>query len=252
MNGPIVKPLLLLGLIFSAAAYGGTTIRVGVTENDPAPGMMFENQPMTRLTGGLWKDLLDAAGKEMGMQVVYIPLARKRMELQLHSGQIDMVCNTNPAWWREPRLFRWSKNLSEQVERLVSPVSFQPSIQSVEQLAGLRIGTIIGYKYPQLEQVFAQGAQRIDQQQGNYQLRATVSGVVDVAIVDELSYGWWQKNNTHDARRIKQHPLIFSRLPLGCALSSRSAVSLEKLDQAITTLEKKGSLQAIHQPYRHY
>lgn len=249
MNGAAVRPLLLAGLVFTANAHAETAIRVGVTENDPSPAMIFENQPNTRLAGGLWKDLLDAVGKEMGVPMLYIPLARKRMEPQLQNGQIDMVCNTNPAWWREPRLFRWSQSLSEQQERLISPVSFQPTIQSIDQLAGLRIGTIIGYQYPQLDQVFAK-ATRVDQQQGNYQLRATVSGVVDVAIVDDLSYSWWQRNNAQDASKTKRHPLIISKVPLGCAISSRAALSLKKLDQAITALEKKGQLHAIHQQYR--
>lgn len=252
MNGQAASALLLSGLTLATGAHGGTPIRIGVSENDPSPAMIFERQPVTRLTGGLWKDLLDTLGREMDVPVEYIPLARKRMESQLQNGQIDMVCNTNSVWWHEPRLFRWTKNLSEQTERLVSPTSFQPTIQSAEQLIGLRIGTIVGYQYPLLEPVLAQGAKRIDQQQGNYQLRATVSGVVDVAIVNELSYGWWQKNNAKDAQRIKLHPLIFSRLPLGCALSSRSAVNLDKLDQVITTLEKKGTLHAIHQPYRYH
>lgn len=245
MNGKIAS--LLLGLCIGSAH--ADALRVGVTENDAAPLVIFQRTPQLQLSGGLWKDMLDEVGRQLGREIRYVPLPRKRLNRELQQGRIDMVCNTNPAWWHEPQLYQWSQPLSEQVERLVSPVGSPLQINSHAQLKGLRIGTVIGYRYPQLDEAFAAGAQRVDQQQANLQLRATASAVVDVAVIDELSYGWWQAQHANEASQVMLQPLVLARSPLSCALSQRSDLPLAKLNRAISTLDKQGVLAAKRIPY---
>ena len=255
MNGKTAKrwpqrlagTLCLLALSLPAIA---DTLTVGVTENDAAPSMIFSYSPRLQLDGGVWKDLLDSIGHQLGWQIAYLPLARKRMDSYLQSGQIDMVCNTNPAWWEAPERFHWSLPLSEQVERFVSPLTRPERITSLAQLNGRRIGTVIGYHYPALEHAFAHGAQRLDQQQGNLLLRSAASGMVDVAVVDELSFAWWLKNNLPEARQVRLQPLVLSRMPLSCALSSQSRLSVTHFNHAIRTLQQQGVLAARLKPYQ--
>ncbi len=259
MNGKTAKrwPQRLAGALCllavtlpAAAADDDHTLTVGVTENDAAPSMIFSYSPQPQLDGGLWKDLLDSIAHQLGQRVQYLPLARKRMDSYLQGGQIDMVCNTNPAWWEAPERFHWSLPLSEQVERFVSPLTLHERITSLSQLNGRRIGTVIGYHYPALAHAFAHGAQRIDQQQGNLQLRAAASGVVDVAVVDELSFAWWLKNNLREAHQVQLQPLVLSRMPLSCALSRRSHLAPASLNHAIRTLQQQGVLAARLKPYQ--
>lgn len=236
----------LLALAGSAQA---TPLTVGVTENDAAPSLVFLRTPQLQLTGGLWKDLLDEVGRRLGREVRYLPLARKRLGSYLQSGDIDLACNSNPAWWDEPRLFYWSLPLGEQIERFVTPAHTRQRITDLSQLNGMRIGTIIGYHYPRLDDAFANGAQRIDQQQGNLQLRAVATNVVDIAVIDELSYAWWQKHNSTEARQVTLQPLVLSRQPLSCALSRRSSLTLDSLNQVISAMDKQGTIKAIYRPY---
>lgn len=257
MNGKTAKrwpqrlagALCLLAVTLTAAA-NDNTLTVGVTENDAAPSMIFSYSPQPQLDGGVWKDLLDSIAHQLGQRVAYLPLARKRLDSYLQNGQIDMVCNTNPAWWEAPERFHWSLPLSEQVERFVSPLTLHERITSLSQLNGRRIGTVIGYHYPALAYAFAHGAQRIDQQQGNLQLRAAASGVVDVAVVDELSFAWWLKNNLREAHQVQLQPLVLSRMPLSCALSRRSHLAPASLNHAIRTLQQQGVLAARLKPYQ--
>ena len=208
MNGKTAKrwpqrlagALCLLAATLTATA-ADDTLTVGVTENDAAPSMIFSYSPQPQLDGGVWKDLLDSIGHQLGQRVEYLPLARKRMDSYLQNGQIDMVCNTNPAWWEAPERFHWSLPLSEQVERFVSPLTLHERITSLSQLNGRRIGTVIGYHYPALAYAFAHGAQRIDQQQANLQLRAAASGRGACIVTDDpyLYFArltqWWRREH---------------------------------------------------------
>lgn len=240
---------LLFGLLTGPLCLAGGVLKIGVTDADAPPIVELAADGHT-LRGGLSRELGDALAAQLHMTPEYQVLARKRIEPMVESGRIHIVCNANPEWYGNATRLLWSHELYPQVERAIS-LHDLPDIHKAEELEGKRIGTIFGYNYPTLERLWASGrSSRVEEAKQELLLKSLQKQLTNVAINSELEFAWWARNHPHDAHDFKLHPLVVTSMPTMCAVSPHAPLSLARLNQAIDSLHRRGTLQAILKRYQ--
>ena len=182
----------------------------------------------------------------MGVAIRYAAVPRKRLLGELQAGQVDFVCTYQPAWLPSAGL-QWSQAFFRQNDVLLSRAD-APAPRVLAELAGQRIGTTLGFVYPELEQALGSGFRREDAPSAEANLRKLAVGRLPHVVVE-------QRLLRHLAQRSGQfaaptHPPL--RLPAQrtrCALAAQAPVTLRQLNEAIAAIERDGSLARLYSQY---
>jgi len=89
-----------------------------------------------------------ALAHHMGRKVRFIGLPRKRMAAALVAGEGDILCGFTPEWM--PGALEWSHPFIPVGDVLLSSANV-PAPTRIEELKGKRIGTVLGFSYPDVE-----------------------------------------------------------------------------------------------------
>ncbi|UUZ54956.1 hypothetical protein LP419_03085 [Massilia sp. H-1] len=95
------------------------------------------------------KEVGDALARELQLDPAYLVLPRKRVEAALLSGQADLLCDLRPEWL-DGKQWHWTESVFSNNMIIVSR-SETPSLARLSQLSGERVGTVLGYRYPEVE-----------------------------------------------------------------------------------------------------
>lgn len=240
-------PCLLL--LASPALLATPLLRVGVSESDAAPIVVLDAK--RELASGLSKELGEALARTLGTRAEFVVLSRNRVEPALQAAKVDLVCNSNPAWFANSQRYGWSRDFYPQIERVVTLNNHPRTIRSSDDLAALRLGVIRGYHYPVLEPLWqSHRAERANHPHLDSSLKALGLGMVDAVISSELELAAWVKLNPQAGKQLRMQPWVVSTLQTQCAVAPGGQYSVAALDQAIARLEKQGDIQRILQRYR--
>lgn len=240
---------LSLLLWISPAVLAVPLLRVGVSESDAAPIVVLNAQ--RQLSSGLSKELGEALARVLDTRAQFVVLSRNRVEPALQSGKIDLICNSNPAWFINADRYGWTRDFYPQIERVVTLQNHPRTIRSSDDLAALRLGVIRGYHYPALEPLWQNHtAERANHPHLDSSLKALGLGMVDAVISSELELAAWAKRNPQPGQQLRMQPWIISTLQTKCAVAPEGQYSVSALDHAIARLEKQGEIQRILQSYR--
>jgi polar amino acid transport system substrate-binding protein len=235
-----------LGILFALSARTGPALAADlVMIVDASTEMPWAQLQKNQVLAGLQQDLGQALAKQLGRDLRFLVLPRKRIAKALEAGEADLVCGLLPKWFAGP--FDWSLPLLPDGELILSLASAaQP--KTLADLHGRPLGTVNGFVYPELEQTLGQGFVREDAPNAAANLRKLNLGRMQYAVVNQL-YADYQRRQ--GAIKVALNPdLLLSRYVMPCALSRRSKVKLDELNQAITQLEKGGALQRMIGAYR--
>lgn len=197
-----------------------------------------------RLAGGILKDLGDAIALRLGRTARYVSLPGKRVEQALAAGQADVVCNVMPGWISGD--FAWSRPLIPNAGIIISHRD-APIIRSLGDLAGQRVGTVLGYKYPVLEPVLGKLFQREDASTMQHALLKMEAGRNKHAIGERLELEYGMRVNKALALR---EDLVFETYRTSCAISRASKIPLADIEQATAGLLASGVVDVILARYR--
>ena len=224
-------------------------LRIGVAESDAPPIVVLNAS--RQLVSSLSYDLGQALAGELGVRAQFRLLSRNRVEPAVEHSEVDLVCNANPAWFSNAARLGWTRDVYPQVERVVTSNTLPRQIAANLDMAGLRIGVIRGYHYPELDKLWQDSrATRVDHQRLDSVLKALGLGAVDAVISSELELSGWARNNAAAAQRIKMQPWVVSTRQTYCAVAPKARHGLKQLDRAIASLERKGELLRILQRYQ--
>ncbi|HZX28525.1 MAG TPA: ABC transporter substrate-binding protein, partial [Telluria sp.] len=137
----------LCALACGPAAAGPAEIVFLAPQNHAMPIARFEHG---RLAGGILKDLGDAIAARLGVPARFVSVPSKRVALALRAGEADGVCYVLPGWIDGD--YRWTQPIIPNGVAVVAHGG-APVVHSLSDLAGHRVGTVLGYRYPLLEQV---------------------------------------------------------------------------------------------------
>lgn len=198
-----------------------------------------------RVHEGLHLDLAVALSGQLRRPVLMKALPRKRIAQELQAGRADLVCDYQAAWLPGP--FRWSRAFVPDRTVLLTAAAL-PAPEDVAALAGLRIGTVLGYAYPEVEAVLGAGFQRDDAPDAIANLRKLALGRVGHALTGQRLLDYRRRTGSFSAAL--HPPLVVAEVMGQCALSPRSDLDLPTLDEAIRRIVSEGELARILARYR--
>lgn len=241
MRSRLALSALLLGLLGPAARGAEPpALRIIAPTNLTEPLVRFE---AGQLRGGLLKELGDALARQLGRPAHYLSLPSKRVGEALRSGEGQLVCYVMPGWIDGD--FDWSLPVIPNAE-VIAARPEAPPLRSIADLAGQRVGTVLGYRYTHL---FAEGASRLpferfDAPDTRANLAKLAAGRMNYAVVDELALRDFQRRQPDSGLKLA---LLLSRYTAQCALSRGAGLSIEELNRALQTLQQDGSLARLLQ-----
>lgn len=243
MGDGLIKAGLIAGAVLCWAARAvAADLTVLVDASAELPWAHLQNETVA---SGIHRDLGEALAQQLGREARFLVLPRKRVTAALAAGQADIYCAALPGWLPGP--FGWSRAFLP-ISELVLSLASAPRPAALADLAGVPIGTVSGFIYPELERQLGGGLVRDDGPNASANLRKLVVGRVKHATSDQLFVDY--------QRRIGQlnvplHPyLVFSSYQTRCAVSRHSRVGVAQLDVAITALVNAGTMHALLAQYR--
>jgi ABC-type amino acid transport substrate-binding protein len=197
------------------------------------------------LVDGIHKDVGEAIAGTLGRRAVFRLLPRKRITQALVAGEADMICLYVPEWLPGP--LDWSRPFFPLAEVIISNRTARRPL-SLKELAGQRIGTVLGYRHPGLDDVLGTGFVREDSASSELNLRKLAAGRIDYAITSAIYLDYRLQLN--DPPLQLHEPLLVKTYRLQCAVSRRGRVGVADIDLAIARIVKDNALARILGRYK--
>lgn len=243
---PGLRPAAALAVSAAAcllsAARAAEPLRVLI---DASTEMPWAQRQGDAIIGGIHHDLAQALAQRLGREARFVPLPRKRLAQALAQGQGDILCGTRPDWLPGP--FDWSRATLPDAELVVSRAEARRP-REVADLAGVPIGTISGFVYPEIEQALGASFVRSDAPNAAANLRKLKLARMQHATFNQQFIDYQRRQGQLSE---PLHPyLVLSSYQLKCALSRRAPMRLAEVDIALQSLVADGSLRALLVRYR--
>jgi ABC-type amino acid transport substrate-binding protein len=206
------------------------------------PLARFENG---RLVDGIQKDIGDALARNMDRTARFVILPRKRIVRALEAGDADVLCNYVPEWLDGS--FDWSRPFIPIGEVLIADRSV-PRPQSIADIAGRTVGTVLGYQHPEFEQVLGKNFVREDAPSAEINLRKLAAGRIKYAVAGKAFFDYRMKLGDLD---LNVYPPLVVKTYMGqCAVSRKGHVAVDEVDRAIARIVNDGTMTQIMWRYR--
>ncbi|MBE6563877.1 MAG: amino acid ABC transporter substrate-binding protein [Ruminococcaceae bacterium] len=189
-------------------------------------------------------DLAVAVGDELGMQVKFQPIDWNSKEVELDSGRIDCIWNGMSATTERQEIMQLTNQYLN--NRIVVMVKKGVSVNTVEELAALNIGTQAGsasFEVMEAHEKFADFSAKI-QTYDTYDevIMALDAGRVDCMVVDEV-LGSYKNNQAGNPYEVAAFNFGDDYYAIGCKKGNTELV--DKLNNAIKTLIDNGEAAEI-------
>jgi polar amino acid transport system substrate-binding protein len=197
-----------------------------------------------RLSGGILMDLGVAIAQRLGRTARFVSVPSKRVSMVLSKGEADGVCYVMPHWIDGD--FNWSRPLIPN-RMLVVAHARAPLVGTVAALSGQPIGTVAGYRYPEMEAALGKGFVRDDAPNGELSISKLRAGRTRYAIMGESMFDYQRRN---DASFQARSELVVASVTTQCAFSRTSTIPFAQVEHAINAMIEKGSVREILSHYR--
>ncbi|MEJ2795317.1 transporter substrate-binding domain-containing protein [Iodobacter sp. LRB] len=236
------RPLLFAFLCGTPFLLQAADLKVLVLEGDSMPWAEVSNN---QLSAGLYFDLGQALAVQMGRKAQFVLLPRKRLVHAIESGGADVLCNYLPVWL--PGDFDWSTPFIPNAELLISNQRANKSA-SLDGFANVRIGTVLGYVYSDLDQALGRRFLRDDAPSMRHNLRKMTAGRVQHMVINQFELEYLQKQGQF---KMPLHPFMMLRSFKGqCAVSRSGQVTVAEVNKAIVALQAQHVLKKLIERYQ--
>jgi polar amino acid transport system substrate-binding protein len=232
-----------LALAVAVPAISGTLV-FAVSTSSAMPMTGFRNDILVE---GLLKDFGDALALELGLAPRYVNLPRKRVETALRAGKADLLCDLRPEWL-EGKDWLWTETVFSN-KMIIAGRADTPPLARLADLGGERVGTLHGYRYPEVESRIGIGFQRDDGATDDVNTTKLLNGRFRYMVSNSLYYDYQQK--VHPAgERLNSEVLSIRPFDTYCALSRTGRITLDRVNRAILALRARGDMEHIYDRYR--
>ncbi|WP_394561747.1 substrate-binding periplasmic protein [Aquipseudomonas alcaligenes] len=200
---------------------------------------------------GIAVDIASQVAMQNDLQLQFLFYPTRRLNLLLDNGSLDLNYADSPLWNgpQADQRFVYSQPYLTVREYLYFRTDHPARLQPLEQLNGLRIGTVRGYSYPLLDQAMASGRlKEVETSDDAVLLDLLLRERVDaIAMVDDVFV------NLLAARQIA--PTGFTRsaqlseAPLVIKLQLRHAERLPAVNATLRRMMESGEVQRIRRAY---
>lgn len=237
----------LMLLLAASEEVSSKDLRVAASSYLSEPYTMYENG---KLRGGLIKDIFDSLGTDLGVSIIYSDIPRKRVEVGLKIGEIHIAPVAHPQWLSKTYSDDWTVAVFTLKDLLILQSDSKLNYRNTNDLRTLRIGTTLGYHYPLLDSYFDAGTIiRSDVQKMEQNVDMLLSKRIDAYITHNIVFRYFQKTDPR-ASSLRAVELEAPERPISWAVSKKSPIPLEQLNNYIRKLRKNGRLDQILRKYR--
>ena len=241
----MLRRLLLAGLLLchGVVAHANDEVVFATVDSNAMPLAAYEDG---QLKHGIVKDVGIAIALRLGRTARFLTLPRNRLRKALAEGQVDGNCYLLPTWM-EPAALSWSHPLFPNKDLVIGRTDAAP-LRSAVDLADEPIGTVLGYRYPELESGLGNRFRRDDAPDMISNLRKLAAGRVRYAIVDQLTLQYELRATLRD---FKPGPsLAVANFAASCVFSLKGKVPAAELQRSVDALLQDGTIDAILARYR--
>ncbi|TWB41908.1 substrate-binding periplasmic protein [Nitrospirillum pindoramense] len=211
------------------------------------------------VTGGLVKAIGDEIAQRTGFKPIYRLMPRNRFEGDLANGLIDLACGYSPDWLPKIDPSRFSVSLLTSRSVLVVRGEDADRLRTLSDLAGRRVGAILGFHYPaEVESAFIDGTwQREDAPTADSNFRKLRNRRVDAILTTDLEAEYRQGAGQSDgANAPRDGALAVLPQPVGehqerCANGPASPLSMDALNAAVDAMRADGTLTRLRREAAH-
>lgn len=216
------------------------TLRFAVSDSWAPPYVLRRgSEPV----GGLLVGLMQAVAQAAGARAVFVRLPSPRVDAALRDGEVDLHCLISPAWYgADGPPGRLGPPMVVLEDVLVTREPGPPLALPAQR--GLRVGTVLGYRYDTLQAVFeAGGLVREDAPSQSRMLEKLRLGRSDAAVCDRrvlqhFNLGLPAEQRLHARQRVSQ------TVTHAC-LSPKAAWPEAPLLQALDRVIGRGDLRRL-------
>lgn len=221
-------------------------LRFTVSTSWGMPYGEFENEHMT---GGLVYDLAHAISEKHKLTPEFILLPRNRVDDGAKNHEYDVRCYVTPEWIKDQSIYSWGEPLFEISDVVVGSLNIQ-KINTLADLKGKRIGTVLGYIYPSLEKQFNDGSvEREDAENQKSVLQKLARGRTGYAITNSFAFEYFLKSSK-EKNQFANWQMKISSSKFYCAILKSDTINAKGLINTIRKLKKDGTLERILNKYR--
>ncbi|RWA25937.1 amino acid ABC transporter substrate-binding protein [Pseudomonas veronii] len=232
-----------LWMLTTASLAAPAPLRFSVSDSWAMPMVQVEDgQP----TQGILYDLMSSLATQVGRPAEFHVLARARIAAAMAHGDIDVRCYVAQAWLDNlSGDYLWSLPLLVQRNVLVSARN-QPV--QLARLAPQSIGTVLNYRYPTLDPLFAKGQLRRDDARSEEQvLHKLVAGRFKYAVSNEWIV---DRFNQHLPMEQRLHKVaVIEEQSLGCAVRNDPDLPVQQILRTLLRMKMSGEIDDIIQLY---
>lgn len=253
-SGGATKPLMRgLATVLAlwaglAGAQAAPTLRFIVGEDWAPPYLVLrDGQPV----GGLAFELMEAVARAAGARPEYLMLPPKRTQAALHAGEADLMCMMSPKWLAQPLGRDRVGPPMVVVEDVLAVAAGRGDGKPLDLSAqrGLRVGTVLGYRYTELGPLFDDGRLvREDAATQQGVLDKLARGRTEAAVVDRFVLT--QYNRGRAPAETLQALQVVSQTVTHCLLGGKTRLPAGRLQQALRAVVERGELTRLMQRYR--
>ncbi len=239
----------LLSTASLAMEFHNETLKIGYGTSGGEPYEILNDRG--ELISGINYDLGKKISRELGKTPFFYPMPVLRADAMLSSGTVEILCLYNPAFLASPEEYYWSDSFFKQTEVFIVPAPVQ--LNSRDQLSGLSVGTHLGYHYhPETMKLFSDArASRIDREDSDTLYDLLSLGRLGALIDTRVAFDYRMKKHKQQSQFVlKQSDLIDAEYDLYCALSQKSLLPLDSLNQALRKLVDAGEIASVFDRYR--
>ncbi len=233
MRAPTRRAIAFLILMTASITTEADELRVGLMHGI---GMPYDLGGERGLAWDIVRRLADELEAD-GFSIVRLP--RNRIYRMLASGALDVVLPSNPAWLSESTDVDWTVSLFVVSDRVYALKGAARGFSSLEALSGKRIGTILGYIYPETwmraferRAIVREDVVTLEQNLGKLE-----AGRIDGFIAEDTIMSYLLRSSPGLAARVDAAPLLVERYSIHIAVSRQGQFSVERLDAAIEGID---------------
>lgn len=205
----------------------------------------FENQNLPIATGGFLYEISVAIADALNEPYDMVIVPRGRVPQELISGNLDLLCHASTGWSPPYRnQVDWSIPVYNYTKIIVGKTTLP--FARIEDIPQTTIGTVDDFVYPELEKrfidktLFRDNAPSVSASVGKL-----LGGRLDYIVMNELEFQFYKEKHA----QLQRSSFSIEKMDVRCALSRKSSLTLEKLNQTIEHLKEKQVLQKIYQRY---
>jgi polar amino acid transport system substrate-binding protein len=199
-------------------------------------------------TDGILFRIMTSLAAQVGAPAEFHVLPRLRLQAAMESGQVDVRCYTSQSWG--PNLsgdYIWSLPLITQKDYLIGSTDHALPV-GPGQLSVQKVGTVLGYSYPNLQPYFDR--HQLIRDDGRNQVQVLMklkAGRYEYAMSNQMALNWFNSALPADQQL---HPLrLMSAQGLGCYVRNDPQVPVQRILRTLLRMKMSGEIDRIIQGY---